>query len=217
MKQNWSSYIQDLSDFPEGDSTWEKQFMQTVLSYIPKDNINKVLEVGCSNGRWLRWFNKEYKSAVFGVDNDSTGFKKDDIISFASADALNLPYDSQSFDLVFSLGLVEHFRKGDKLRILKEQCRVLKKKGYLICQTPKLDLSLNYLYMKIAYDLRQGTRHFITTPGELSRYIKELGLEIIFNSPIGCLREIEVFKKIKKVGLFSKLFSTETLIIARKI
>lgn len=213
-KYKWESYIKDLPDSPLIKETWEKDFVQAVFKNISK--ADKVLEVGCSNGRWLRWFHKQYRSDVYGVDNDSAGFKQDNIIKFKLGNAKQLSYEDESFDLVFSMGLVEHFNKKDKLQILKEQIRVLKKGGYLICQAPLLSLSLNYIYMKIAYDLRKGTKHLRTTKRELNNYLKELNLKILFSQPTGCLRETTLFKKIRRIRIFNKLFATEILIIGQK-
>lgn len=205
MPNNWNTYIEDLPDFPKGNVPWEPQFINAVLSNIPKQGISKILEVGCSNGRWLRWFNREYKASVFGLDNNSTGFKNDDIIKFEIGDARKMPFKENSFDLVLSMGLIEHFKKEEKLQILREQTRVLRKGGYLVCQAPYLGFCLNYLYTKYAYDLRKGTKHFRTTNYELKRYFNDLGLRIVFDKHIGSL--------MRKTN---RLLATEILIIAQK-
>lgn len=215
-KFSWESYIENLSDFPEGKNTWEKEFIDSVLLNIPKAGISKILEVGCSNGRWLRWFSKEYKADVFGVDNESTGFRKNDIVNFSLGDARNLPYDDNFFDVVFSMGLVEHFEKKDKYQILKEQNRVLKDNGYLVCQVPYLGFCPNFIYMKYAYDWKKKTKHFRTTEKELKNYFDKLGLKIILNKYTGCLLEGSLEQKIKKFKFLNRLFATEMLIIGQK-
>jgi len=51
------------------------------------------------------------------------------------ADCQQIPEKNNFYDLVFSVGLVEHFR--DPLPIIKEQLRVLKKDGFLIIDVPQ--------------------------------------------------------------------------------
>jgi ubiquinone/menaquinone biosynthesis C-methylase UbiE len=139
----WKEYIDKLPDYPQFKSKWERQLVEIIHQTIPK--ADKVLEVGCSNGCWLRWFRNIYGSEVYGIDNHTIGFSKD--IDFRIADARDLPYPDRSFDVVFSLGLLEHFKKEERFRILSEQRRVLKPNGFLICQVPLLSIfSPNYYH-----------------------------------------------------------------------
>lgn len=216
QKSEWKEYIKELSGFPPLVQKWEHDFTQAILSCIPKNKIKRVLEVGCSNGRWLRWFNKEYNCEVYGIDNNPVGFKKGDVINFALGDAKSLTYKDNFFDVVFSMGLIEHFAKKEKYQILKEQNRVLKNGGFLVCQAPLLSFSLNFLYMKYAYDYRRGTKHYRTTEREIKNYLNNLGLKIVFSKFTGCLLTSNLFEKIIKFKLFNKLFATEILIINKK-
>ena len=215
-KKVWQEYTEGLLDFPSGKAAWEKEFIQAVFNNIAKGNLRKVLEVGCSNGRFLKWFYREYHCEGYGIDNNTTGFTAGDIIQFKVGDARNLPYQDKLFDLVFSLGLVEHFTPKEKYRILKEQNRVLKKGGYLICQVPLLSFSLNFLYTKIVYDFRKGYQHFRTTEREMKNYFKRLGLKIVLSKCIGSLFEPNLFKKLTKFRFFKNLLATEILIIGKK-
>ncbi len=176
-----------------------------------------MLEVGCSNGRWLKWFNEEYRCKVYGVDLDSSGFAPNDVVDFQIGDALNLPHRDEYFDVVFSLGLIEHFKKNDKYRILKEQKRVLKRGGYLICQVPLLSFSLNFLYVKIFYDFKKGFKHFRTTENELKKYFQKLNFDFITMKHLGCILSGSFWQQAAKYKLFKKILATEILIIARKI
>lgn len=216
QKSNWKEYIKELSDFPPLIQKWEYDFIQATSDFIPKNKIKKVLEVGCSNGRWLRWFNKEYNCEVYGVDNNPAGFKKEDVIDFTLGDAKNLPYKDETFDVVFSMGLIEHFLKEEKYQILKEQSRVLKNGGFLVCQAPLLSFSLNFLYMKYAYDYKRGIKHYRTTEREIKNYLNNLGLKIVLSKFTGCFLESNFLKKIIKIKPLNNLFATEILIISKK-
>lgn len=52
-------------------------------------------------------------------------------------DALALPFADGTFDAVFHQGLLEHFRDGDQLRILRENWRVLKDGGIVLIDVPQ--------------------------------------------------------------------------------
>jgi SAM-dependent methyltransferase len=107
----------------------------------------RVLEVGCGRGATLLEFAKR-GAIVTGVDyaESALGFcnslkEKADysgnlgLAEFILGDARSLPFPEDKFDIVYSVGLLEHFE--DPGAILAEQCRVLKSGGHLILQVPQ--------------------------------------------------------------------------------
>ena len=48
-------------------------------------------------------------------------------MTFKKADAFNLPFDDDSFDVCFSQGFLEHFSDDDIRKLLREQLRVSRK------------------------------------------------------------------------------------------
>jgi ubiquinone/menaquinone biosynthesis C-methylase UbiE len=217
-KFDWRTYVKQLPDYPLLTQKWEKDFVHITCDNIHEGEIDRVLEVGCSNGRWLRWFNREFGCKVWGLDKEELVLEvQDDVIKFTIGNALHIPYKAGVFDTVFSLGLVEHFSEKDKYQILKEQQRVLREGGYLICQVPLLSFfSLDYVYVKFFYDLRRGTKHFRTTKRELKDYFRKLGLRIIFSGFTGSLLEMNIVKQLSKLNIFNRLFASEILIIGKK-
>jgi ubiquinone/menaquinone biosynthesis C-methylase UbiE len=159
---DWTQYIAQLRDLPLLSSQWEKDMVSEITVNISKGEIRRVLEVGCSNGRWLRWFCREYNCEGCGVDTNAVGFKNKDM-NFMVGDAFKLPYQNAVFDIVFSFGLIEHFKKRERFLLLKEQTRVLKNNGFLICEIPNLSISLEYVWVKYFYDFKQGFKHYIVT------------------------------------------------------
>jgi len=215
---DWKTYIKELPDSPLLIQKWEQEFIQMVSEKITEGKINRILEVGCSNGRWLRWFKEKYHCEVWGIDKEEVGIRDDmGLVKFAIGDALTMPYKNNLFDVVLSLGLIEHFTKKEKYQILREQNRVLRDGGYLICQAPLLSFfSFNFFYMKYFYDYRKGTKHFRTTKGELKNYLRNLGLKIIFDGFTGSLLELSPYKKMFTFSSIKCLFATEVLIICKK-
>jgi N-acetylglucosaminyldiphosphoundecaprenol N-acetyl-beta-D-mannosaminyltransferase len=104
--------------------------------YVPKNA--RVLDVGCGNGRLLRYLKDKSFSKYVGVDN-SKGLltcardqHKGDSIAFREADMLNLPMKSGAYDAVFSIASLHHIPSRElQLKALSELSRVVSKDGYL--------------------------------------------------------------------------------------
>ena len=103
-----------------------------------------ILEIGC--GTSIDSNNVAYDNehiVCFGTDISkksillslkiSKAFRKK--VEFFVSDTRNLPLKTNSLDLVFSQGLIEHFE--DPLTIIGEQVRVLKNGGAIIVNVPQ--------------------------------------------------------------------------------
>jgi ubiquinone/menaquinone biosynthesis C-methylase UbiE len=104
----------------------------------------RILEVGCGRGATLLELARQ-GAQVVGLDYAQTAIstcealrsamKLDDSAEFLLGDARALPFDSGSFDFVYSIGLLEHFEQPSVL--LSEQYRVLKPGGVVLVQVPQ--------------------------------------------------------------------------------
>ncbi len=96
----------------------------------------KVLDLGCGNGRLLQIF-KEIDIDYTGIDNSEKlieiARKVHPNAKFETADALNLPFANNYFDKVYSIAVLHHI-PSDKLRLkfLEGVRRVLKPEGLFI-------------------------------------------------------------------------------------
>jgi len=101
----------------------------------------KVLDFGCGAGRYMKVFaTRVPKSNIIGVEVDSHR------LSQARADGFNcvllstansvLPFDDQSFDVVFSSNVIEHIPRELYRGCLREIHRVLKKGGRFAIGAP---------------------------------------------------------------------------------
>lgn len=112
-------------------------FIQLVKEYSGK-NL-KVLDIGCGSGELTLQLTSNFKEIV-GIDFISeyiSTAKKDKIkkraknIEFINGDAKDLPFENNTFDLVYSSrGLL-----SADFDFIKESIRVLKKGGFLIEET----------------------------------------------------------------------------------
>jgi SAM-dependent methyltransferase len=84
----------------------------------------RVLEVGCGNGRDAVQFLADPRYCVTGVDIKPAKIEQANF-TFMQADAEALPFGDDAFDLVISVGLLEHIEPIEKLaRVISEINRV---------------------------------------------------------------------------------------------
>ena len=131
----------------------------------------KILEIGVGNGRMQRVLinNGCSKSALYGIDltdqvYNSEGKKQ-------VGDARNLPYNDNMFDLVYSLGVVEHFPETENA--ILEHFRVVKPGGMVVVTTPHLSLETFFRWLSYYKSGRYKDGTFMETKGRNYR-IKEI-------------------------------------------
>ena len=125
------------------DAEWNE-----VAYHIPKNS--KFLDVGCGAGYSLMRASQDLNCEVEGIDADPGAhgvgrFLKELVKSpkIKQGFAENLPYENESFDVVYSSHVLEHV--NDEAKSLTEMKRVLKKDGILIIGMPTTSMAiLNY-------------------------------------------------------------------------
>lgn len=99
---------------------------------------SEVLEVGCGDGSAAKEISKRVKDIKYtGVDLDPNMWKGREDFNFIAAKAEELPFLSASFDVVFSMFVIEHL--VFPASFLDEAWRVLKPGGCLIIIAPNFD------------------------------------------------------------------------------
>ena len=100
-----------------------------------------LLEPGCGRCEFLRGF-KKLNMSVSGVDisDEAKSYTKDINIQLCNVENESLPYEDNTFDVVFSKSFVEHLHNPEVY--MKESLRVLKPGGMLLTLTP--DWESNY-------------------------------------------------------------------------
>ncbi len=111
---------------------------QELMNENPLFNKGKrVLEVGCGRGSLSCYFSdNNYQCSLVDLSENVIEVAKN-IFSenkltaeLFVGDAGALPFEDNSFDIVFSIGLLEHFKDVDQ--IIKEQVRILDEGGIFI-------------------------------------------------------------------------------------
>lgn len=162
---------------------WHKGKLKAVLNLI-EDEPKNVLDVGSASGWFLSNIHRKYpKSKCIGVDKykDAVTFgnKKYKSLKLIYADAHNLPFKAETFDLVICTEVLEHVKDPDI--VLKEIKRVLSRGGVAIIEMD----SGNILFRTAWYwwtNLRRGvwrdSHIHLFNAQKLEKVIKKSGLKI---------------------------------------
>ncbi len=102
----------------------------------------KLLEIGAGVGTFLITARTKYKIDAYGIEPSEDEFSPFNQISTSLLEeynlpkdivvcgfAENLPFENESFDLIYSTNVLEHVQ--DPAKVLSESLRVLKKDGFL--------------------------------------------------------------------------------------
>jgi len=116
-----------------------KRIYEWILEILGVESGNRLLELGCGNGRFL--YEAEKKGVLtYGIDISCVAIKKVKKICTSSrvlvSYAENLPYKDGYFDYMVALGSLEHFM--DPYQALNEMARVLKPKGRIFALVPNI-------------------------------------------------------------------------------
>jgi SAM-dependent methyltransferase len=158
--------------------------------YLPKNEKYEFLELGCTPGRWLHYFNYEFGYAVSGLDNSSVGLevtrKNLELLNVTAklhnSDVMSFTCE-KNFDIVFSLGLIEHFNPPDE--ILEKHLELVRKGGYVVIGVPNIKKAIyGHLQRLINKKNLAGYIHISAT--DLVDRLKEK-IEIIFCGHVGVL------------------------------
>ncbi|MBI9079553.1 MAG: methyltransferase domain-containing protein [Pseudodesulfovibrio sp.] len=123
------------------DQRFHDFFTETFTSTQNK----KLLEVGCAGSRWLPYFFKQYGFDVTGLDYSPEGCaqaremlrRNETNGTIHQGDLFQVEEElKESFDIVVSFGLVEHF--SDTTATIRALAGLLKPKGILITMVPNV-------------------------------------------------------------------------------
>lgn len=118
------------------------------LKQISSNKAMKVLDLGCGTGTSLASFLSHNKDINwFGLDiSDSPEVRSRNVNSpqFYTFDGINIPFEDNTFDVIYSNQVFEHVRYPQEL--LFEVYRVLKKDGFFIGSTSYLEPFHSFSY-----------------------------------------------------------------------
>ncbi|OKH54961.1 SAM-dependent methyltransferase [Calothrix sp. HK-06] len=117
--------------------------IEEVLRWAKIEQASHILDVGCGIGGSSLYLAGKYNASATGITlspvqvirakQRAAEFGLSERANFQVADALNMPFADNSFDLIWSLESGEHM--PDKVKFLQECYRVLKPGGTIIVVT----------------------------------------------------------------------------------
>jgi len=180
---------------------------------LPKGAL--ILDVGSGRGLFAKQLVEDGYS-VIGVDFESNIVKKtnEDVknwglegrLRFVEGDALDIPFTDESFDGVYSFGLMENLYKEDWAQYASEIIRVLRPGGF-------------YLNVSLSRETQQflGFNPKGSDSGDFERYgihyhfFNKEEIENIFNDRLDLIEQkIESVESPDKVSLLETLFRKRT-------
>jgi len=147
---DWENYWDDVETssieklIQNYKSRWGyRKFASRVSAYWKKGH---VLEVGAGLGYVSRILSKESKHRVFALDYNFNvcvhanrlAQKEGSSINFIQGDIQQLPFSDNSFEIIMSTGLLEHFDKKELLLMISEMRRT---SSIIIANLPQKHLS----------------------------------------------------------------------------
>jgi len=205
--------------------------------FLKKDQNKQMIEIGCAPGTWLNYFHNKFKYRINGIEYTKEGYQS----TIKNLKILETPGKiindnfithkfSKKYDIVFSMGFVEHFASPKS--IIKKHLDILDKNGYLIIEIPNLRY-LNGFIEKIICNKKTIKSHNknIMSLDFFDKVIEENQLKKIYLGYIGSFNPflfpikqtpivIIISVTIAKICDFflkrSKFYSTYILLIAQK-
>ncbi|MFH1387049.1 MAG: class I SAM-dependent methyltransferase [bacterium] len=145
---NWDKEF-DPSELADYKIACQSQSLSVMHKYLlgqirflrDRNNEISVLDGGCGYARWVIYLNRQGISCV-GVDKNEKVVSQvkqfDPGLPLRVGDLRELPFRNDSFDLVYSFGVLEHLEEGmDKALI--EIYRVLKPGGRVLITVPTIN------------------------------------------------------------------------------
>lgn len=156
---HWSKYYQAeiTPDLYIRNIYGQREFLNSIID----SGAKKALEVGAGTGT-MSVFLSNMGIEITTIDNDPKILEIAKQVKakfggrnyFQEADAFNLPFTDNSFDLIFHQGLLEHFSDEDIHKLLQEHLRVAKMVIFSVPNNyyPRKDIGDERLLGKIKWE-----------------------------------------------------------------
>src|SRR3989344_2806915 len=181
LAQEWDSYWSKKNKVSNSvydlvAKFYRKYIMVDMFDYFMKKNCSsgsKLLHAGCGGGYADACL--EGYAEVIALDNSSNALERyqknnGNKFQIVLGDIFGLPFEEKSFDGIYNLGVMEHFKEDEIQRILSEFKRILRDDGKLVIFWPptfgSTTNTLDALHFMLNTILRRNVR---LHPPEVSR------------------------------------------------
>ncbi|MDP4196307.1 MAG: class I SAM-dependent methyltransferase [Bacteroidota bacterium] len=217
MPKNYISIIEGLGSlgaFQFASYISGSQYIKAydlVNKYVP--NPSSALDWGTGSGHFSYFLlNSGHNVTGFSVEDECqfSGYLKDNFHNvynlIVTHDSTLLPFESNTFDLVVSIGVLEHVKEtgGNELGSLEEIKRVLKPNGKFICYHFPNKFSW---IESITQHLKNKHHHnYKYTKADIKHFLKETDLRLLEYGRYGFLPRLS-FRFVPNNILSTKIFN----------
>lgn len=196
----WDEFLKEdnIEKLIKSHISERKSFLQLIQKYVEsvqsRGPVN-VLEIGCGTAIDSYYIAEHTKANIWALDispksmqvAEKVGRYFNRKINLNVADAVKTGFKDNFFNLIFSQGVIEHFK--NPIPVMKEQMRLLCNSGYLIIDVPQ-KYNIYTLFRKLLtktgrwpYGWEKGYSIF-----ELRKLGNQLGLKVVdvFASGVTC-------------------------------
>lgn len=214
-KQHWDDYWSNF-DLPveikkSDDTLLLNEELKIFDKYLPKKPLS-ILEIGGAPGQYLAYMHKQFSYSLSCLDYSKVGcektienFKLLDIpVKVYQRDLFDEDLKMPQFDIVFSMGLIEHFE--DVSGVIKKHLDLLKPGGTLLLGLPNFR-GINHLFLRwLAPNLLKQHNLKTMDTRTWKSFEKEFDLEPIFKGYVGGFEPMTFMLQEKKSFLSNLLF-----------
>jgi ubiquinone/menaquinone biosynthesis C-methylase UbiE len=183
--REWYDFVGQLADALPGMHLGGQDATQTLLDMCHLDATSRVLDVGCGGGNTACLIAEQYGSRVQGIDMSEVMVAKakerarrqglEDTVEFRVADAFELPFEDDSFDVVIFESVLTPL-PGDKRKALGEMVRVVRPGGRIGANESTVHPSAPEEWLALLDE--HPAIHGYFTPQTLRSLFDESGLQV---------------------------------------
>ncbi len=137
------NYLKTNYSHKRSATSYDYKLIKYILEFEEVKEKKNVLDLACGTATFKKVF-ETYGVIYKGVDIDNND-EKNNIYKCDIANQ-DLPFNDQTFDLIFFKMVIEHLNFDEISNCLSEALRVLKPKGKLIVMTPDWEWDYKYFF-----------------------------------------------------------------------
>jgi ubiquinone/menaquinone biosynthesis C-methylase UbiE len=176
---------------------------------IPRQEIRKILDLGCGTGRFTAALGKAFECSVVGVEPSSAMLdvarsQNEPEVEWKQGRAENIPLETEAVDLVFMSQVFHHF--AEPKQALREINRVLTQAGYVAIRNGTREYNEQLEWLRFFPEAREIEDGRTPSQQELKELVCGASFELITQRTIYQLfadSYDEYFEKISQRGLSS--------------
>lgn len=147
---NWSKIFSaelEKSSEQNFSSFWWESYYDELTNSVNKimfaGSLNTILEAGSGSGKATLLLNKKFAKTLLDISPVALEYAKHiankfgvENINFIEGNIFSMPFKNNNFDLVWNIGVIEHYELDDIKSIIKEMIRVCNKSGIVAVGMP---------------------------------------------------------------------------------